>query len=128
MPADAVNQTVPPAEYAVPIASFALCVHRGAMPGPPKARFAARRIAMSLLRLQPGHLRVVCVADRSPKPAVQLAALEDDLLGMHRFLAPIGHEPLVPNFDRLSHDPPSRTQSSVAVRCISAPSSAFDTG
>ena len=47
MPAETVNQTVLPAEYAVPIASFALCVHRGAMPGAPKARFAARRIGMS---------------------------------------------------------------------------------
>src|SRR6266436_9199098 len=87
--------------------------------------------------LQPGHLGVVCVANRSPKAAVQLAAVEDDLLGMYRLdsiqwdtelarilhvhdqtvrrylpdraelLAPIGHESLVPDFDRLSHDPPS---------------------
>src|SRR5947207_3168922 len=108
--------------------------------------------------LQPGHLRVVCVADRSPKAAVQLAAVEDDLLGMHRLdriqrdtelagilhvhhqairryvpdrpelLGPIGHERLVADFDRLSHDPPSQIQSSVAVRCISVPASAFDTG
>src|SRR2546426_2206603 len=87
--------------------------------------------------LQPGHLGVVCVANRSPKPAVQLAAVEDDLLGMYRLdsiqwdtelarilyvhdqtvrrylpdraelLVPIGHEGLVPDFDRLSHGPPS---------------------
>src|SRR5437016_9928645 len=86
-------------------------------------------------RLQPWNLRVVCVADRCPKPTVQLAALEDHLLGMHRLdgiqrdaelagildvhhetirryapdraelLTPIGHERLVPDFDRLSHDP-----------------------
>src|SRR5881397_1112435 len=84
-------------------------------------------------RLQPGHLRVVCVADRSPKAAVQLATVEDDLLGMHRLdgiqgdtefagilhvhhqtirrylpdgaelVVPIGNERLVPDFDRLSH-------------------------
>jgi len=47
MPAETVNQTVLPAEYAVPIASFALCVHRGAMPGAPKARLAVRTIAIS---------------------------------------------------------------------------------
>src|SRR5262249_26223905 len=47
MPAEAVNHTVLPAEYAVPIASFALCVHRGGMPGAPKARVTPRTIAMS---------------------------------------------------------------------------------
>src|SRR5213080_1620341 len=85
-------------------------------------------------RLQPGHLSVVCVADRSPKAAVQLATVEDDLLGMDRLygiqretelagilhvhhqtigryvpdraelIVPIGNEGLVPDFDRLSHD------------------------
>src|SRR5256886_6192319 len=43
-------------------------------------------------------------------------------------LGPIGHERLGADFDRLSHDPPSQIQSSVAVRCISVPASAFDTG
>src|SRR5437762_4590742 len=94
---------------------------------------AARRAG-----LQPGRLRVVCVADRSPETAVQLAAVEDDLLGMHRLdsiqrdtelacilhvhhqtirryvpdraelIVSIGNEGLVPDFDRLSHDPPSQ--------------------
>src|SRR2546425_6095255 len=96
--------------------------------------------------LQPGHLGVVCVANRSPKAAVQLAAVEDDLLGMYRLdsiqwdtelarilhvhdqtvrrylpdraelLAPIGHEGLVPDFDRLSHDPPSLHKSPSLIR------------
>src|SRR2546426_12575556 len=101
--------------------------------------------------LQPGHLGVVRVANRWPKAAVQLAAVEDDLLGMYRLdsiqwntevscilhvydqtvrrylsdraelLVPVGHEGLVPDFDRLSHDPPSlhkapNPQSSSAFR------------
>src|SRR5262249_15045768 len=49
MPADAVNQTVLPAEYAVPIASFALWVHRGAMPGAPEACFTIWTLAMSFI-------------------------------------------------------------------------------
>src|SRR5207249_2601930 len=96
-------------------------------------------------RLQPGHLRVVCVADRSPKAAVQFATVEDDLLGMHRLygiqrdaelagilhvhhltirryvpdgaelVVPIGNERLVPDFDRLSLFHRSRFHSS--TRC-----------
>src|SRR5437773_688532 len=101
--------------------------------GAPRTVAAARRAG-----LQPGRLRVVCVADRSPKTAVQLSAVEDDLLGMHRLdsiqrdtelacilhvhhqtirryvpdraelIVSIGNEGLVPDFDRLSHDPPSQ--------------------
>src|SRR5207249_3465081 len=46
MPAETVNQTVLPAEYAVPMASLALSVHRGAIPGAPNARLAVRVIAI----------------------------------------------------------------------------------
>src|SRR5207249_7451714 len=102
-------------------------------------------------RLQPGHLRVVCVADRSPKAAVQLATVEDDLLGMHRLygiqrdaelagilhvhhqtirrylpdgaelVVPIGNERLVPDFDRLSHDPLSRLLRQLALESRARP-------
>src|SRR5215470_14277356 len=41
-----VNQTVLPDPYAVPIASFAPSVHRGAIPGPPNALLAVRTIAI----------------------------------------------------------------------------------
>src|SRR5262245_28442240 len=40
--------------------------------------------SMTRLPLEPRHLGVVGVADRSSKAAVELLALEDDLLRVHR--------------------------------------------
>src|SRR5947199_6684765 len=95
--------------------------------------------------LQPGHLRVVCVADRSPKAVIKLLALEDDLLRVYRLdsiqrdtelacilhvhqqpirrdvpyraelFATIGHEGLVSDFDLLSHDPSPMSSTGTTV-------------
>ena len=105
--------------------------HRVFVQPQPTAETAKTLAALDKLEI--GHLGVVSVTDRSPQAVVELSAVEDDLVEVHRHdrapwheelpgvldiheklirkdlpdraecLSAVGHEGLVPDLDRLSH-------------------------